>query len=715
MRHTGPYRFLITACVLVTLSERVLSQSTPFTYADMLMLDRISALNVDPSGHYATFNVRATDMEKNKGVSSLWLKDLHAPGTAEVKLAVSDSGASSAQWSADGEVLYFLSARRGGITQLYWTNASGLQAEQLTFLPLDVQAFRVAPDGKGAVVALAVFPNAKGDEIASTASRLAEKKMGSGTVYDRVFVRHWDTWKDGTRNHLFYYPFSRAQATKPYGPQVALTPGYDGDVPSKPFGDEGDFSISPDSRTVYFSAREAGTTEPWSTNFDVYSVPMTGGPLTNLTADNKAWDASPRISPDGKTLAYKAMKQPGFEADRFEIKLRDLATGKVRSVATTWDRSVDDMQWSADGKSMLVTATDVGCQRLFRVAILGKTAAGEVSTLSKDGHIDAFAETPKGFVFLKSAMNSPSVLYAAGAKPIDRKAPQVHGVVPIDDAPINLTQVNTVLKNKQFGAYEQFSFPGWNNEVVHGYVVKPAGYVEGTKYPVAFLIHGGPQGSFGDGWSFRWNPQTYAGAGYAVVMIDFHGSTGYGQAFCDAISTHWGDRPLEDLQKGWAYALKTYPFLDGDRAAALGASYGGFMVNWIAGNWKSPWKCLVSHDGVFDARSMGYTTEEMWFEEWEQGGSILTDHAKYDTFNPALHANDWSVPMLVIHSDLDYRIPVEQGIGAFTALQAKGVPSKFLRFPDENHWVLKPQNSMLWHKTVFDWLDTYIGQGTKAR
>jgi acylaminoacyl-peptidase len=325
--------------------------------------------------------------------------------------------------------------------------------------------------------------------------------------------------------------------------------------------------------------------------------------------------------------------------------------------------------------------------------------------------MDAFAETPKGFVFLKSAMNSPSVLYLAGAAPTDPNAPQVHRVVPIDEAPINLTQVNAGLKDKEFGVYEQFSFPGWNNEKVHGYVVKPAGYVEGRKYPVAFLIHGGPQGSFGDGWSYRWNPETYAGAGYAVVMIDFHGSTGYGQAFTDAISLHWGDRPLEDLKKGWAYALKTYPFLDGERAAALGASYGGFMVNWIAGNWKGPWKCLVSHDGVFDNRSMGYTTEEQWFSEWENGGSVLTEPAKYDVFNPALHAKDWSVPMLIIHSDRDHRIPVEQGIGAFTALQAKGVPSAFLRFPDENHWVLKPQNSVLWHDTVNAWLKQWTTSG----
>ncbi|MBK6540183.1 MAG: S9 family peptidase [Flavobacteriales bacterium] len=675
------------SCIICAVAS---AQARPFTYQEMLLLDRISGLSVDATGHYALFNVRATDMEKNKGVSALWLKDLSEPTTPERKLGVSEGGARDAQWSPDGQTIYFLSSRgEGGTAQVWKTDVSGAKAEQVTRLPLDVGAYRIAPDTKSLVVSLAVFPECTGDEIACTVKKQAERAVdkSSGEVYTKVFVRHWDTWADGTRNHLFRIAIDGSGAQP-----VALTPGYDGDVPSKPFGGNEDFFITPDSRSVYFSGREAGTTEPWSTNFDIYSVPMGGGPFTNLTAENKAWDASPRVSPDGKTLAYKAMKRPGFEADRFEIKLRDVA-GKVATLAADWDRSVDDFAWSRDGKSLFVVAGDVGRTRLFKIDV----STGTVTALSKDGHIDAFHETPGGFVFLKSALNSPSQLYLS--KP--------GGVIDMD--PINLTAVNAKLKDLAFGAYEQFQFKGWNEETVHGFVVKPAGYVEGKKYPVAFLIHGGPQGSFGDGWSYRWNPQSYAGAGYAVVMIDFHGSTGYGQAFCDAISQHWGDRPLEDLQKGWAYALKTYPFLDGDRAAALGASYGGFMVNWIAGNWKAPWKCLVSHDGVFDARSMGFTTEEMWFEEWEQGGSVFTDPAKYDAFNPMLQAKDWSVPMLVIHSDLDYRIGVEQGIGAFTALQAKGVPSAFLRFPDENHWVLKPQNSMKWHKTVFGWLDTYIG------
>jgi len=665
---------------------------SPFTYQDMLLLDRISGLAVDPAGTTALFNVRATSMEKNRGVSTLWMKDISAPAKPEVKVPAGEGGASDVQWAADGSGFYFLSGRgEVGTTQVWKADAKGTSATQVTRLPLDVQTYRVAPDGSGIVVALAVYPNCSGGAIACTLERMKAQEgvKSTGRVYDGIFMRHWDTWKDGTRNHLYYLSLKEANAQP-----VALMPGFDGDVPTMPFGGNEDFAISKDGRTVYFSARVAGKTEPWSTNFDLFSVSVSGGALKNLTAGNPAWDAQPVTSPDGTKLAYKAMKRPGYEADRFQLKVMDLATGTVSDVAAAWDRSAASIAWSSDGKSLLVTADDIGKHLLFRIDIKTST----VTPLSTDGHMDAFVETPKGFVFQKSGLSGPAQLYASAPK-----------AKLLEPGATVLTQVNASLKDKAFGAYEQFSFPGWNNETVYGYVLKPANYVEGKKYPVAFLIHGGPQGSFGDGWSYRWNPQTYAGEGYAVVMIDFHGSTGYGQAFTDAINEHWGDRPLEDLQKGLAHALKQYPFLDGDNVAALGASYGGYMVNWIAGVWNEPFKALVSHCGIFDTRAMGYSTEELWFTDWENGGSVFTKPANYETFNPLLHANKWRAPMLVIHGDLDYRVPLTQGIGSFTACQAKGIPSKYLRFPDENHWVLKPQNSMEWHQEVFGWLKEHIG------
>ncbi|MGZ6041993.1 MAG: prolyl oligopeptidase family serine peptidase [Asticcacaulis sp.] len=674
------------------------AQAKPFTYKDMIGLDRLSAINVDRGGHRMVMQVRQTDMEKNKGVNSLWLKDLDNVAAAEVKLKASDGGATDPQFSPDGKTLYFLSSRSGS-SQLWKTDLTGDAATQVTKLPLDVGAYEITPDGKGVVLSMAVYADCKGDEINCTVKRQTERKAdkSSGELYTKVFVRHWDEWEDGTRNHLFYLAMDGAAAP------IALTDGFDGDVPSKPFGDEADYTIAPDGKTVYFSARLAGKTEPWSTNFDIYSVPVTGGAVTDLTSANKAWDAAPRLSPDGKTLAYLAMKRPGFEADRYGIMLRDLASGTTRELDPDWDRSPGAIQWSKDGKSLLADADDLGKHILFRV----DATSGKVTPLTRDGHTTVWFETPRGLVFLKDSLTHPSLAYLARPK-----------AAFADDGAIGLTQIDSALAGMTMGSFEPFTFKGWNNDTVYGYVIKPAGYVEGHKYPVAFLIHGGPLGSFGDDWSFRWNPETYAGAGYAVVMIDFHGSTGYGQAFEDAISTHWGDRPLEDLQKGWDAALAKYPFLDGNRACALGASYGGFMVNWIAGNWKQPqgtqgWKCLVSHDGVFDARSMGYSTEEQWFEHWEHGGDVYQDPSLYDKFDPALHAKDWSVPMLVIHSDKDFRIPVDQGIGVFTALQAQNVESEFLHFPDENHWVLKPANSLKWHETVFNWLDSHIGSGAK--
>jgi dipeptidyl aminopeptidase/acylaminoacyl peptidase len=411
----------------------------------------------------------------------------------------------------------------------------------------------------------------------------------------------------------------------------------------------------------------------------------------NLTAANLAWDAGPVFSPDGKTLYYRAMKRPGYEADRFALMAMDIATGNRREIDAKWDASADTIVLSGDGSKIYTQAQELGQLPLFRVDI----ATGKVEPVASNGTVSGFDLVGDSLVFVRDNMRSPGVLFAARA----------------DGSAVRKLSNNNEdkLKDIAFGEVEPFTFVGWNNETVHGYVVKPWNYQPGKKYPVAFLIHGGPQGSFGNDFHYRWNPQTYAGQGFAVVMIDFHGSTGYGQAFTDAISEHWGDRPLEDLQKGWAAALKKYDFLDGDRACALGASYGGFMAYWIAGNWSQPWKCIVAHDGVFDSRAMAYSTEELWFDEWENGGTQFQNPESYERFNPINHVKDWKVPMLVVHGQLDYRIPVEQGIAAFTALQRQGVASKFLYFPDENHWVLKPQNSVLWHDTVNAWLKRWTG------
>ena len=680
------------------------AQARPFTPQDLVGLDRVSDPHVSPDGRAVVYDLRTTDIAANKGAHAIWI----AEGGKTRRLAASDGGASSPRWSPDGKAIYFISSRSGS-DQVWRTDAAGTQAQQVTHLALDVGAYRISPDGQTLVVAMAVFPDC--ETPACTVQRLAERKAdpnqgkASGTVYDKLFVRHWDTWADGTRNHLFALKLGAdGQAA---GEPAPLMAHFDGDTPSKPFGGDEDFSISPDGKTVFFSMRAAGRTEPWSTNFDIWRAPIDGSAApVDLTKENPAWDAEPVVSPDGKTLAYRATVRPGFEADRFALWVMDLSTGAKHEVAPKWDRSTQHIAWSPDSKSLFVTADDVGTTKLFDVNV----ASGDVSPLTKWGHVSDFdvGGSPYFPVIVQDSFSSPANLFAISGEAEGKTSPDL--VVDMRDA-VQLTHVNVErLAGIELSAPEQFSFAGWNGEKVYGYVFKPHGYQPGRKYPVAFLIHGGPQGSWDDSWSYRWNPQTYAGLGYAVVMVDFHGSTGYGQAFTDAISGHWGDRPLEDLQKGWAAALTKYPFLNGDKACALGASYGGFMIDWIAGVWNQPWKCLVVHDGVFDNRMMGYATEELWFSEWENGHSMPWENPEnYERFNPVNHVANWTKPMLVVHSAKDYRIPIEQGLGAFTALQSRNVPSELLTFPDENHWVLKPQNSLQWHATVDAWLQRWIG------
>jgi dipeptidyl aminopeptidase/acylaminoacyl peptidase len=683
---------LLAAALVAALPSTTLA-ARGFEARDLATLDRYSAPTLSPDGRLLVFAKRVVDYGANKASTSLWIEDLRARDAAPPKRLTPDGwNVNSPAFSPDGRTVYFLSAKSGS-QQLYAVPASGGTPRQVTAFDADVGSYRISPDGQRVAFSAEAFVEC-GADLSCTRRKLdeREKTKATGRSFDRLFIRHWDSWNDGRLNRLFVAELPRGD--KPVAEAVLVSDDVVGDVPSRPFGDDSEYAWAPDGRSLVFAARKADRTEPWSTNFDLYLAAADGsGEARNLTADNAAWDTGPLFSADGRTLYYRAMKRPGFEADRFAIVAMDLGSGQRREIAPKWDRSADAMELSEDGRTLYVNAQHLGEHPLFAVDI----ATGMVSPIVREGSVSDFDLEAGTLAFARSTLRSGDQIFVGG----------------IGGAPVRaLTpSAGEMLPDVRFGDFEQFSFKGWNGETVHGYVVKPWNYEEGKTYPVAFLIHGGPQGSFGNGWSYRWNPQTYAGQGYAVVMIDFHGSTGYGQAFTDSISQHWGDRPLEDLQKGWAAAQQKYPFLDGSRACALGASYGGYMVNWIASQWREPWKCLVSHAGVFDTRMMGFSTEELWFTEWENGGTPWDAPKNYERFNPALHVDKWKVPMLVIHGQLDYRIPVEQGIAAFTALQRQGIESKFLYFPDENHWILKPHNSVLWHDTVNGWLRKHIGGG----
>ncbi len=668
------------------------------TADDLVRLARVSDPQVSPDGRRVAYTLRETDLDANRGRTDLWVLELGAAagsgtagktGAAPRRLTQHLASDSAPRWAADGRGLYFLSSR-GGSSQIWYLALAGGEPQQVTTLPLDVGSFEVSPRGDRLAVSMEVFADCV--DLQCSVDRLAarDKHKASGLIYDQLFVRHWDTWKDGRLSQLFTLPIAAdGKAGKP----VNVSRVVHADVPSKPFGGDEDYAFSRDGARIVFSARLSGRSEPWSTNFDLYEVAADGSDAPrNLTADNPAWDAQPVFLANGD-LAWLAMTRPGFEADRFKVMLRSARDGKVRPLTGDWDRSVAHLGTSFDGKRLLATADDIGQVALFDI----DPATGVRSRLVGEGQVQAFAPAAEGIVIAWASLGSPPDLHLA-----------VRG-----QTPARLTSVNAALLGaRTLGASEQFSFAGADGAKVHGYVVKPQGWIPGKKYPIAFIVHGGPQVSFANHWSWRWNPQVYAGAGYGVVFIDFHGSPGYGQAFTDSISQDWGGKPLVDLQKGLDAALARYDWLDGTRACSLGASYGGFMQNWIAGNWPDRFKCIVNHAGIFDQRTMYYTTEELWFNEWENGGPYYANPQVHEKFNPADHVTKWKTPMLVIHGALDYRVPYSQGLATFTALQRQGVESRFVFFPDENHWILKPANSLLWHTEVIGWLDKHTGDAS---
>ncbi|HVF93235.1 MAG TPA: prolyl oligopeptidase family serine peptidase, partial [Sphingomonas sp.] len=560
------------AVSLVALAAATPASARQLTIDDVTMLSRVAAPTVSADGRWLVWQQRETDLAADRGRTDLWRLDLSRRGTKPMRLvAEADVNEAAPQFSADGTTIYFQSDK-GGDDAIWSVPVAGGAPRKLTGFQGGFGGFKVAPTGDKILVWADRKPGAP-----SLAPALAKKDpaAGSARVYDQLFVRHWDSWADGTRSQLFVLPLTADGAP---GDGVAIGGALIGDAPSKPFGGGEEVAWSADGRTVYFALREAGRIESLSTNLDIFAAPADGaGPAVNLTAANDATDNLPTVSPDGRTLAWFAMKRPGYEADRQVLMVRDLASGQVRALTESWDRSVGSIAWAPDSKKIYVTAEDTQENPIWSV----DPATGKVARLTTTGNVSAVVPTAKGAVFAMNSLVAPDDFYLLSGKRVTR-----------------LTSVNAEkLAGIDMPTVTRFSFKGANDDLVWGYAVKPYGST--GKVPVAFMVHGGPQGSSNNSWSYRWNPAVFAGAGYGLVAVDFHGSTGYGQAFTDAIRDNWGGWPLDDLKAGLKSATDRFGWLDAGNACALGASYGGYMMNWIESQWADRFKCIVQHDGVF--------------------------------------------------------------------------------------------------------------------
>jgi dipeptidyl aminopeptidase/acylaminoacyl peptidase len=658
----------------------------PFTVDDMLSFDRIADACVSPDGKLATFTVSTPDVAANKSSKDVWIAA--TDGSFVRRLTSHPDADYGARFAADSKSVYFLSSR-GGSTQVWRIAVDGGEAVQVTSLPVDIGAVLPFPDGKRLLLAIDVFPDAATLDETAKREQAEVKSKQKVRAYDKLPIRHWDSWDDGKRSHVFVF-------REGGGDPVDLMKGLPYDAPTKPFGGLEEIAISHDGSEVVFTSKMVGREDAWSTNSDLWVVPSDGSAKArSLTESNPAEDTQPVFSHDGTRLAYLAMARPGYESDRRHVVVLDWRTKKATPIADGWDRSPSDLVWSKDDRTLLVTADNLGRRTLFGI----EAGSGKVTTLFDQGTVSEVSALGDRLVFVHDDLQHPAELWTS-----DLTGRRVRALTHLNDAKVSAIA---------WGATEQFSFQGAKGDTVYAWLTRPpstgaggAGLHGEARVPVAFLVHGGPQGSIGDHFHYRWNAEAFAGHGYATVMVDFHGSTGYGQAFTDAIRDDWGGAPFEDLMKGLDAALAKYAFLDKDRVAALGASYGGYMINWINGK-TDRFKALVCHDGNLDETFAYYDTEELWFPEWEHKGVPWENPESYARQTPMSLVKNWKTPTLVVHGGRDYRVVETQGMATFTALQRRGVPSRFLYFPEENHWVLKPAHSKRWHEEVLAWIDQY--------
>jgi dipeptidyl aminopeptidase/acylaminoacyl peptidase len=663
--------FLVPALLV---SPAAAGASNPFTATEMMKLKRVSDPQVSPDGARVAFAQTDVDLAARSQNTDIWL--VAVAGGAPRRLTQDPASDSRPRWSPDGKRLAFLSKREKG-SQVWVLDLGGGEPRRATSLATGVDAFAWL-DSSRLLLITQVFPDCGADDWCN-ARRLDEAGRGSSVrVYDELLYRHWDTWDDGRRSHLLAAPLDG-------GPAIDLTPGGD-DCPPFSLGDE-DWAVSPDGSEVCFSRKDTKD-EAWSTNADLYVVKTAGGAPERVGA-SPGYDGSCRYSPDGKTLAWRAQMRAGYESDRWRLMVRDRATGAVRGLTPDFDLQVDAPAFSADSNTIYFTAEQAGQSHVFAVP----TAGGQVTTVLGGGSFASLSPLPDGktIVAAQASFTFPTEIVRFGVDGSD-----LARVTRVNDA---------FLAGFSLRPGESVAYTGAGGKSVQAWIVKPPYFDPSRKYPLLVLVHGGPQGAWTDSWTYRWNAEVFASAGYVVFMPNPRGSTGWGQAFTDDINQDWGGKVYEDVMKGTDFA-EALPYVEKGHTSAAGASYGGYMIDWIAGH-TDRFRALVTHDGVFDLVSEYGATEELWFPEWEFGGPYWENPGMYQRWSPSAFVKGFKTPTLVVQGEKDYRVPIGQGLGMFTALRRQGIPARLLVFPDENHWVLKPVNSVRWYEEVIGWLDRW--------
>ena len=684
-------RIAATTLILMTVVMAGMAHAQakrPITIADMGTMKRIASPALSPDGKWVAYTLTTPNVQENKNSSDLWISSVD--GLVHRQLTTHAAADRNASWSPDGKWILFESTRSGE-NQLWLISPTGGEPRQFTTLSTGASQAVWSPDGSMIAYVSEVFPEYS-DKPFSESDVLNKKKLKDlsegkikAQVFTRLLYRHWDHWVEGKRQHIFIQPLEGGEPRN-------LTPGDRDAVPSSSTFSAGiDFCFSPDGKEIAYTATPVpAREEAWNTNHDIYILSLAGGAPRQLTT-NPAADGYPQYSPDGRYIAYRAQQKPGFEADRWQLMLYDRATQTVRSLTASFDASVESPVWSPDSKLLYFEAEERARTPIFSVSVVGNGIKKVVD--GRTNHNLCISSDGSFLVFTRVGATRPAEIYRAGT---DGKG--LRPVTGVNDA---------VFAQLAIPEPESITFAGAGGTRVQAWLFKPPQFDPAKKYPLVLMIHGGPQGAWADSWSYRWNPPLWAAQGYVVLAPNPRGSTGFGQQFVNEISGDWGGKVFVDLMKGLD-TVCTFAYIDSTRKAAAGASFGGYMVNWILGHGGSRFKALVTHDGVYNFESMYGSTDEVWFHEWDHSGAPWDVPEEYRRFSPHVYAKNFRTPTLVIHGALDYRIPYTEAMQLFTALQRQNVPSKFLYFPDENHWVLKPANSELWHRTVFEWLATYL-------